>query len=280
MKNKKVVALLCALMLALVTAGCTAAPSAGPNAGDAATPTLDKIREKGTLIVATESTYPPFEFIVVENGQPQYVGMDVELGKAVAAKLGVEFVQSEMAFDSIIAAIQAGTVDISASFTPDDERRQVVDFSEIYYESSNVFLVRVEDKDNYPTRESFDGKIIGAQQGTLQNKILTDDMVNAKNLILPKVSTLIQELKVGNIDAICLEKPVADCYVAAAKGAYAIATFDFPDTDSGVAMPVAKGQQDLVDFVNGVIAEMKANGEMQRIYDEAVALAIDQIIGE
>lgn len=174
-KTAKFLALLCAvLMLVTAVTGCTSAPAEEPaaspeatetpaeSAGAAAsetpaaseapaesaepaeeTPTLDAIRERGQLILGTESTYPPFEFIVIENGaSPVGVGFDVSLAQAIADKLGVELVTSEMAFDSLIPAVQAGTVDIAASITPTEERKQAVDFSDNYYDTTNVFVVR------------------------------------------------------------------------------------------------------------------------------------------
>lgn len=276
-KMTKLLALVCAmLMLVSVIAGCSSTQE--PAADASATPTLDAIRERGELILGTESTYPPFEFIVIENGQSVGVGMDVSLAQAIADKLGVKLVKSEMAFDSLIPAVQAGTVDIAASITPTAERKEAVDFSINYYDTTNCFLVRAAEVDSFTAKESFDGKTIGAQQGTAQNTLVTEEMTNAKSLILPKTSTLIQELKTGNIDAICLEKPVADCYAAAYEGELVVCSFEMPVDEGGVAIPVAKGKEDLVAFIDEVIKEMKDNGEMQKIYDEAVAQAIDQIV--
>ena len=235
------------------------------------TPTLDAIRERGQLILGTESTYPPFEFIVIENGASVGVGFDVSLAQAIADKLGVELVTSEMAFDSLIPAVQAGTVDIAASITPTEERKQAVDFSDNYYDTTNVFVVRKGEEGNFTSKESFDGKTIGAQMGTAQNTLVVEDMTNAQSLLLPKTTTLIQELNTGNIDAICLEKPVADIYVAAYPDDLAVCSYEVPVEEGGVAIPVAKGQEDLLNFINEVIAEMKA------IYQEACTLAIDQI---
>ena len=241
-KTAKFLALLCAvLMLVTAVTGCTSAPAEEPAASPEATetpaesaapaeseapaaseepaaseapaesaateetPTLDAIRERGQLILGTESTYPPFEFIVIENGASVGVGFDVSLAQAIADKLGVELVTSEMAFDSLIPAVQAGTVDIAASITPTEERKQAVDFSDNYYDTTNVFVVRKGEEGNFTSKESFDGKTIGAQMGTAQNTLVVEDMTNAQSLLLPKTTTLIQELNTGNIDAICLE---------------------------------------------------------------------------
>ena len=302
-KTTKLLALVCAmLMLGSVLAGCssTPAPSASAEATAApeesvaaeataapeesaaaegtasATPTLDAIRERGQLILGTESTYPPFEFIVIENGQSVGAGFDVMLGQKIADKLGVTLVTSEMAFDSLIPAIQAGTIDIAASMTPTDERKQAVDFSENYYETSNVFLVRKGEEGNFTSAESFDGKTIGAQVGTAQNDLVVNDMTNAQSLLLPKVTTLVQELKTGNIDAICMEKPAGDIY-AAAYPDLVIADYVVADAAGGVAFPAAKGQDDLIAFINETIEELKASGELEKLYQEACAQAIDQL---
>lgn len=302
-KTTKLLALVCAmLMLGSVLAGCssTPAPSASVEATAApeesavaeataapeesaaaegtasATPTLDAIRERGQLILGTESTYPPFEFIVIENGQSVGAGFDVMLAQKIAEKLGVTLVTSEMAFDSLIPAIQAGTIDIAASMTPTDERKQAVDFSENYYETSNVFLVRKGEEGNFTSAESFDGKTIGAQVGTAQNDLVVNDMTNAQSLLLPKVTTLVQELKTGNIDAICMEKPAGDIY-AAAYPDLVIADYVVADAAGGVAFPAAKGQDDLIAFINETIEELKASGELEKLYQEACAQAIDQL---
>ena len=302
-KTTKLLALVCAmLMLGSVLAGCssTPAPSASAEATAApeesaaaeataapeesaaaegtasATPTLDAIRERGQLILGTESTYPPFEFIVIENGQSVGAGFDVMLAQKIAEKLGVTLVTSEMAFDSLIPAIQAGTIDIAASMTPTDERKQAADFSENYYETSNVFLVRKGEEGNFTSAESFDGKTIGAQVGTAQNDLVVNDMTNAQSLLLPKVTTLVQELKTGNIDAICMEKPAGDIY-AAAYPDLVIADYVVADAAGGVAFPAAKGQDDLIAFINETIEELKASGELEKLYQEACAQAIDQL---
>ena len=253
-------------------AEATAAPeeSAAAEGTASATPTLDAIRERGQLILGTESTYPPFEFIVIENGQSVGAGFDVMLAQKIAEKLGVTLVTSEMAFDSLIPAIQAGTIDIAASMTPTDERKQAVDFSENYYETSNVFLVRKGEEGNFTSAESFDGKTIGAQVGTAQNDLVVND------LLLPKVTALVQELKTGNIDAICMEKPAGDIY-AAAYPDLVIADYVVADAAGGVAFPAAKGQEDLVAFINETIEELKASGELEKLYQEACAQAIDQL---
>lgn len=292
-KMSKAAALALAAVLSLTAfAGCgqktpsSSAPSQSegestPSSSAAAeTPTIDKIKAKGTLVFGVESTYPPFEFIVVKDGQSISSGMDVDLGQKIAEKLGVELVTSEMAFDSLIPSLQTGTIDIAGSMTPSAERMEVIDFSDLYYESTNCFIVLKDNVDQYNTKEDFAGKTIGAQLGTVQNTLLVEEFTDSKNLILPKVSTLVQELKNGNIDAICVEAPVADCYVAALPDELGIAGLEIPDEGGGVAITMAKGTEDLQAVINEVIQEMIANGEMQAIYDANIELAKEQIVND
>ena len=257
-----------------------AAPAPQPAEPVSETPNIDRIKEAGVLILGTESTYPPFQFIVIEGGKSVGVGLDVDLGKLIADKIGVDFKTSEMAFDSLIPSLQAGTIDIAGSMTPTDERKLVIDFSELYYESTNTFIVLKENAAAFGTKESFSGKTIGAQMGTVQNSLVVEEFTDSKNLILPKVSTLIQELKTGNIDAICVEAPVADCYVSAMPDQLAIAEFSVPDAGGGVAITMAKGAEDLAAVVNEVLLEAMADGTVEKLYDHNIELAKDQIVND
>ena len=256
------------------------APAPQPIEPVSETPNIDRIKEAGVLILGTESTYPPFQFIVIEGGKSVGVGLDVDLGKLIADKIGVDFKTSEMAFDSLIPSLQAGTIDIAGSMTPTDERKLVIDFSELYYESTNTFIVLKENAAAFGTKESFSGKTIGAQMGTVQNSLVVEEFTDSKNLILPKVSTLIQELKTGNIDAICVEAPVADCYVSAMPDQLAIAEFSVPDAGGGVAITMAKGAEDLAAVVNEVLLEAMADGTVEKLYDHNIELAKDQIVND
>lgn len=275
---KTFAALTVALLLSLVVlVGCSNEKPDVTKASE--TPTLDKIKDRGVLILGTESTYPPFEFIVMKDGKSVGVGMDVDLGQKIADRIGVKFQTSEMAFDSLIPALGAKTIDMAASMTPSEKRKLVVNFSELYYESTNCFIVRKDEVAQYTDKESFKGKTIGAQMGTVQNTLLVEEYKDSKNLIIPKVSTLVQELKNKNIDAICAEEPVADCYVKAHPD-LAIASFKVPDEGGGVGFTMDKGTEDLQAIVDEVIKELLASGEMQKIYDRNIELAIEQIVNQ
>ena len=283
MKKALSVLLILLLTVSALTACAPAAapaPAAEPAEPASETPNIDRIKEAGVLILGTESTYPPFQFIVIEGGKSVGVGLDVDLGKLIADKIGVDFKTSEMAFDSLIPSLQAGTIDIAGSMTPTDERKLVIDFSELYYESTNTFIVLKENEAAFGTKESFSGKTIGAQMGTVQNTLVVEEFTDSENLILPKVSTLIQELKTGNIDAVCVEAPVADCYISAMPDQLALAEFSVPDSGGGVAITMAKGADDLAAVVNEVLLEAMADGTVEKLYNHNIELAKDQIVND
>ena len=79
------------------------------------TNTLDKVKDKGTLTVALNPHFAPFEFKTIQNGKDTIVGADVEIAKAIADELGVKVKFSEMSFDNVLANVQSGKADIAIS---------------------------------------------------------------------------------------------------------------------------------------------------------------------
>ena len=100
---------------------------------------LDKIEKEGKVVVGTSADYPPYEF-VDEAGN--YAGFDVELMTEIAKRMGVTLQWTDMPFDSLIAAVQEGKIDMSiACFNYSEEREEEVDFSDAYYTSEDAFVV-------------------------------------------------------------------------------------------------------------------------------------------
>jgi len=99
----------------------------------------DVTRDNGTLVMATNAEFPPYEFM---DGN-DIVGLDVDIAQAICDILGMELVIENMAFDSILAAIESGKADVGiAGMTATDERRQSVDFSISYTTATQVIIVR------------------------------------------------------------------------------------------------------------------------------------------
>ena len=258
---------LCLLLVCGMLAGCSQKEKTG----------LERIKDKGTLILATESTYPPFQYLIVENGKTINAGFDVDIMRGFAESIGVDLVVHEMAFDSIIPSVQAGTADFGGSFTPTPERAEVVDFSDIYYFNNHTIIVRAGEGALLTTEADLQGKRIGAQKGTIQETMLSE-MDGVDVLGLPKITSLIQELINGNIDGIMTDRAVADTYVVAYPDRVEPSVLEIPDEAGGVAMCQAKNQDDLMKALNDYIKAGMVDGSFEKLYDENLNAAKDQII--
>lgn len=110
-----------------------------PVDGNIVIPEIEDIDSENVVKMGTNAAFPPFEFILGTD----IVGFDVSMGKMIANDYGKKLKVIDMAFDGLIAALQSGAIDfIAAGMTATEERRQNVDFSESYYESNQVIIVR------------------------------------------------------------------------------------------------------------------------------------------
>ena len=131
------------------------------------------IKEKKKIVVATESEFAPFEFKSLVNGKDTLVGADIELAKAIGEKLGVKVEFSVMSFDNVLANVQSGKADIAiAGISVTDERKKVYDFSDSYYTSENVVIVKKDKVNDYTSTDSLAKQTVGTQKGLSKKPLL------------------------------------------------------------------------------------------------------------
>ena len=110
-----------------------------PTDGKIKIPAIEAKSGNGKIVMGTNAAFPPFEY--VEGSK--VVGFDASMAQYIANDCGKTLEISDMAFDGLIAALQSGSIDfVAAGMTATEERRQNVDFSEPYYESKQVVIVR------------------------------------------------------------------------------------------------------------------------------------------
>ncbi|TLG72508.1 transporter substrate-binding domain-containing protein [Culicoidibacter larvae] len=270
MKKFKLVTATAALLL-LASHMLTACGSSA----DAGQSKLDQIKASGQLVLGTSADYPPYEFHVIENGQDTIVGFDIAIAQAVADHLGVELVVKDMDFSGLLPALSTGTVDmVIAGMSPTEERKQNVDFSDIYYQAEIGVLVKKDVLASYNDLASLDGKKIGAQQGSIQEEAALK-VADAEVRSMPKVLDLVQELENGNIEALIVEKNVGD-QLTGKYADLAVAPFSVPVSGSGSAIAIAKGNDEFVAEVNKVIADLLAKDQVSQFYVEADTLFSNQ----
>jgi len=214
------------------------------------------------ITVLTSSGYEPYQMV---NEQGELIGFDIDLMEAIADYLGWTIVWSDVDFDGIIASLQAGQAPLAiAGITPTPERAQMVNFSSIYFNSEEGLLNYFVFNTNNPIEglEQLEGKVIGAQLGTIQAELITElaetygFTVDLRN----QNAQMIQEILSGRMDAVVTERLVAETIVEndASLGLVPVDGTDTAD-QFGNAIAISKSF-DQLDAINEAIAALQADG--------------------
>ena len=198
---KKIGFLMMALlaMLALLAAGCGGSQEAPK-----------KAETEKVLRVGTEPAFAPFEF--QKEGSDEFTGFDMDLIRAIGTKLGYKVEISSMGFDALIPALNSGNIDVAiAGMSITDERKKVVVFSDPYYTSGLIVMVKKDD-DTIKGFSDLEGKRIAVQIGTTgANK--AGEVKNAKVTAFNDNTAAAMELKNGGADAVINDSPVLKYYL-------------------------------------------------------------------
>ena len=251
MKHRMV--LIVVLVTGLLLAGCQSAQQGS---------VLEKIQTASKAVVGTSADYPPYEFID-ESGN--MTGFDIELMEEIAKRMGVDIEWQDMPFDSLIAAVQEGKIDMSIScFNYSEERDQLVDFSEPYYTSQDAFIVSEDFSDQFNAPEDAANFKVGVQSGTVQDEWLTEELINAglmseANLSrYERVDQAALDLQVGRIDILMADDVPAKSIVSQYNGLKIILEDMLYTGPINIVLP--EGASDLQAEVNRIIAELQAEG--------------------
>lgn len=228
--------------------------------------TLQKVQKSGVIVMGTSADFPPYEFHKVEGGKDNIVGFDVDIANAIAKKLGVKLDIKDMDFKGLIPALQAGRIDmIVAGMTPTPERAKSVDFSELYYNSEQVVIVK--NDSTISKINDLNGKTVDVQIGTTSEEA-AKKIPGVKLKQLNRVGDEFMDLKNGRADAIVLEDTVANAYLKEYKDMKMIRIKEINDVNNGSAVAVAKGNKELVDKINETIKELKSSGEYDKLIEK------------
>ena len=274
---KKLIALLLAAMMVLALAACASNASNDTTApADSAAETeapaeeaADSTAASGKLTMATEATFPPYEYY---DGDA-IVGIDVEVAQAIAAKLGMELEVTDIAFDSIIPGIQTGKYDMGmAGMTVTDERKEQVNFSDSYATGVQVVIVKDDSAITSVDDLFADGAntVVGTQAGTTGFIYATSDIEDAGLGTVKsfgKTTDAVEALKNGQVDCVILDNEPAKALVAANEGLHILDT-EYAVEDYAIA--IAKENTDLLDKINTALAELKDDGTLQSIVDKYI----------
>ena len=239
------------------------------------TNTLDKVKNKGTLTIALNPHFAPFEFKTIQDGKDTIAGADVEIAKAIADELGVKVKFSEMSFDNVLASVQSGKADIAISgISATKERQKIFDFSDTYYDSETVLLVKKDATETYKQISDFSKKSIAVQKGSIQENIAKANLSDANVVSLAQPGEAINELKSGQVEGVVLEKAIAKGYVDQNSDLTMSDIALKSDSNDAYAVAMPKGSDDLKAKVNKIIAKLKKEGKIDSYVQDAYALSL------
>ena len=252
---KKILALILASVMMLgLLAGCS---------GESEGMTI----EEGKLVMSTNAAFPPYEF-TKDDGS--FAGIDVEIAAAIAEKLGLELEILDMDFDAALLAVNEGKSDIvMAGVTVTDKRKLVMDFTDSYATGVQVVIVK---EGSDVTMDNLGEKMIGTQRGTTgyiyasdtpENGGYGEDHVTAYDNGMTAVQALIN----GQVDCVIIDSAPAAEFVKANPG---LTILEGEWVLENYAIGCDKGNTELVEAINGALAELIADGTVQSIIDSYI----------
>lgn len=230
-----------------------------------------KKEEKKTLILATSADFPPYEFVGDDGA---YAGIDIEVSKLIAEKLGMELQVENMDFNSVISSVQTGKADIGMSgITVTDERKQSVDFTDSYATGVQVIIVKEGSAiktvdDLYATGAKYK---IGVQLATTGDIYISGDIEDKKmSCSVEEYKTgadAVAALVAGKIDCVVIDNEPAKSFVAANSG---LKILDTEYVTEDYAICVSKENTELRDQINTALKELIADGSVQKVVDKYI----------
>lgn len=273
---KKIISFLLAAILVL---GCTACGSKKDEGNDR----LAQIKEKGYIELCTEPYFAPFEYVdPTKTGDDQYQGMDMEVAKYIADKIGVELKITALDFTAVLAGVADGKYDFAISaiaYSP--ERAEAMRLSDVYYATNTGygFIVRSEDVGKYTDIDSLKDAVVITQSGSVQ-EALYNQYVNGACKEFKLVANMTDgylAVSEGKAD-VCICSTASASLYAQANGGLDIPDFRFevdPNMNGVcVAMPT-EGTESLAELINQCIAELNESGKPEEWYSQYEAAAAE-----
>lgn len=261
-KRKLMFLLILSLTFILFVSGCSSSQSSSK----AKTP-LEKIKDRGTITIATGNYYP-FEYI--DPKTKKLVGYDIDLGKIIAKKLGVKVEWKEMDFTSLIPSVQNGKVDmvIGAMYiTPD--RKEAVGMSDSYLDTGMVLIKKANDTSINSTKD-LNNKVVGVKAGATSEKAAQDlqkQGIKLKIKSYQDTTDYLGDLKIGRIDAAINDylnqlgymKQYPESHLKIVGDTFA---------NAGLGIAVKKNNKALLKETNTIIKDLRSSKQGDKLFDK------------
>lgn len=257
MKLKRITAAMMALATAFSMTAC-----AGNNDESGADKSLDKVKEKGKLILGLDDSFLPMGF---RDDSGNIVGFDIDVATEVASRLGVTLELQPVVWETKESELNSGTIDcIWNGLSIDPERAEIMNLSKPYLKNKMVYVVL--DESEIKTIADMAGKKIGVQNGsTAQTALEASDEGKAAGEIVgfSENVTGFMDLDGKGIDVICIDSVYAEYYMTANNKPYRI--LDGSLVEEEYAVGFRKGDEALKVAVENALSEMKKDGKLGEI---------------
>ncbi|MBM7062487.1 cystine ABC transporter substrate-binding protein [Pseudomonas sp. UL073] len=225
---------------------------------------LDEIKANGSIKVGLEGTYPPFNY---QDANGQLSGFEVDFANALAKELGVKAEFQPTKWDGILAALESKRLDVVINqVTISEERRKKYDFSTPYTVSGIQALTRKDTAASITNAQSLAGKKVGVGLGTNYEQWLKDNVPDAVIKTYDDDPTKFQDLRVGRIDAILVDRLAAFEMVSKTGDQLALAGQAFSRQEAGVAL--RKGNPALLAAIDQAIGKLRADGTLKALSEK------------
>ena len=268
--KKKLLIFLTAMMTLLVLTACGSDDDATGDSG------------KKVLKVGMEAAYPPFNWsqkdesnggVLIKGSKEFAAGYDVEIAKQIADGLDMELQVVKTDWDGLIPSLQSGAIDVViAGMSPNEKRKETIDFSTNYYNSDFVVVVNADGPyANAASLKDFAGAKITAQQGTNHYDIIIDQLEGVnKQVAATDFGAMRVQLQSGAIDGYVSERPEGISASQALNNiTYVVPGFEADESDTAIAVGLKKGS-DLTEQINKVLAEISDEAR-QKLMEDAIA---------
>jgi len=210
------------------------------------------------IIVATDATWPPFEYL--DEQTKDIVGFDIDIMNAIAAKQNLKIEFKNVAWDPLLAGMAQGTYDCAiSSITITEDRQKEMAFSDPYFAAGQTIVVRIDNKD-ITGKDTLTGQV-GVQLGTTGD-IEVQKIKTATSKPYDDIGLAFQDLMNGQINAVVCDNPVSTQYVNKNAGKMKVVGTPFTDENYGIA--VAKTKTELLAKINAGLKAIKAEGVIEK----------------
>jgi ABC-type amino acid transport substrate-binding protein len=224
--------------------------------------TLGKIQAKGEITIGVKFDVPPFGVKNPQTGDVE--GFDVEMGKAVAAKLGVKPKFIEAISDNRIPFLEDGTADlILSTMTINEERVQQIEFSDPYYLARGRVLVPGDS--DITGVQDLAGKNVCTALGSTYEANLKKQAPKAKLKLVDSYSECLELLQNGAVDAVSTDDVILTGMIIQDDTLKMVGE---ELTQEPYGAGIKKGETQMVEFVNGVFQELKENGTWDKLHQQ------------